>query len=203
MLTAAAEMKDSGFVVTVGQDRTLVVYDLERTSLLCSLPTFAAWVYCLAANPVDPRVVAVGSGDGLIRVWRTGTPNVSLDCSVAWRQKAKVMALAWHPTQEGALAFGTDEGRIVHISDALGRGRTQQHRLLPFKHRGPVYALCWGPNLLGDREDKVARLFTVADGKAMMHSLRESERSLDVEDLLSAANKYSQPSLHVTNVEME
>lgn len=54
----------------------------------------------------------------------------------------KVTALAWHPTVEGRLAFGTDEGR-VGIFDTLSL--TKPPLLSRTYHKGTVYNIAWGP----------------------------------------------------------
>lgn len=52
----------------------------------------------------------------------------------------KVSALAWHPTVEGRLSFGTDEGR-VGIFDTLSP--TKPPLLSRTYHKGTVYNLAW------------------------------------------------------------
>lgn len=51
------------------------------------------------------------------------------------------LQLAWHPTNERWLAYGTSEGR-VGIYDVLSGKQLIQFR--PF-HQRSVYVLCWGP----------------------------------------------------------
>ena len=53
----------------------------------------------------------------------------------------KVTSLSWHPSTEGRLAFGTDEGR-VGIFDTL---TTKPPLLSRTYHKGTVYNLTWGP----------------------------------------------------------
>jgi WD40 repeat protein len=55
-------------VYTVGQDRTLVATSLSSSRLVFSLPCFAGFVYCLAINHIEPSTIAIGTGDGQIRV---------------------------------------------------------------------------------------------------------------------------------------
>ena len=50
--------------------------------------------------------------------------------------------LAWHPTTEGRLAFGTDEGR-VGIYDTLASSKPPM--LSRTYHKGTVYNLAWAP----------------------------------------------------------
>lgn len=54
----------------------------------------------------------------------------------------KVTSLAWHPSVEGHLAFGTDEGR-VGVFDTLNSSKSPL--LSRTYHRGSVYNLGWAP----------------------------------------------------------
>ena len=85
-----------------------------------NLPTFASWVYALASNNIDPTIIALGAGDGQIRIWRMSSTSAMFDVNIIWQKlnSAKVTALSWHPDKENLLAFGTDEGR-VGIVDAF------------------------------------------------------------------------------------
>ena len=51
-------------------------------------------------------------------------------------------ALAWHPTTEGRLAFGTNEGR-VGVFDTLAPAKAPW--LSRSYHKGTVYNLNWAP----------------------------------------------------------
>ena len=55
-------------IYTSGQDRSLVAFDLDANALRFNLPTFASGVYAIAANAIDPSIIAIGAGDGNIRV---------------------------------------------------------------------------------------------------------------------------------------
>jgi WD40 repeat protein len=94
----------SRLVYSVGQDRTLTAYDLAAKQLAYSLPNLNGYVYCLAANPVEPSLLAVGVGDGLIRLWKLGSPQL-FDLTYVRLNQAKVMSMAWHPTRYQFLAF--------------------------------------------------------------------------------------------------
>jgi hypothetical protein len=43
----------------------------------------------------------------------------AFSCKSLWRglQQDKITALAWHPTQEGILAFGTQDGGNVKVPE--------------------------------------------------------------------------------------
>ena len=82
-------------VYTVGQDRTLVATSLSSSRLVFSLPCFAGFVYCLAINHIEPSTIAIGAGDGQIRVWRMGGREMfSMTCIHAKMNQSKVMSLA-------------------------------------------------------------------------------------------------------------
>ena len=130
---------------STGQDRIIPVYYLGSKSLLYSLPTLNGFAYCLASNPIDPSILAMGVGDGVIRVWKTGSQQI-FDMVYIRLNQSKVMSLAWHPSKEGLLAFGTDEGRVGWI-DVFSR-RTQPS-YSSFQHRGGVYSVTWGPGVAG------------------------------------------------------
>ena len=61
------------YVITSGYNRSLVCYDLAKDCLHYNLPNFASRVTCLASNVIDPGIIALGSGDGMIRVWKIGS----------------------------------------------------------------------------------------------------------------------------------
>ena len=91
--------------------------------------------------------MAVGGGDGQIRVWRTNSPAL-YDITYLWGKlnQAKIYSLAWHPTKEGLLAYGTDEGRVGWF-EAFHHGKLPT--VSSYQHRGGVYSVSWGPNVVG------------------------------------------------------
>ena len=54
-------------------DRSLICYNLTEKDIQFNLPTFAGRVTCMASNSVDSSILALGSGDGLIKVWKTAS----------------------------------------------------------------------------------------------------------------------------------
>ena len=126
-----------GVAYTIGQDRALIATHLDSGRQMYALPTFAGFVYCLASNPVDPSLVAIGAGDSQIRVWRTASQQLFDITNIhAKLNQAKVMSLAWHPSREGLLAFGTDEGRVGWV-EALSSSRVPN--ISNTQHRNGVY----------------------------------------------------------------
>lgn len=78
-----------------------------------TLPSLGGFAYSLAFSSVDVGSLAIGVGDGMIRVWNTLSIKNNYDVKHFWQGvKSKVTALCWHPTKEGCLAFGTDDGKV-------------------------------------------------------------------------------------------
>ena len=100
-------------VYTEGQDKTLMATSLSSSRLVFNLSCIAGFVYCFALNHIEPSTIAIGAGDGQIRVWRMGgRAMVSMTCIHAKMNQSKFMSLAWYPHREGLMAFGTDEKRV-------------------------------------------------------------------------------------------
>uniref|UniRef100_A0A4W3HI22 Gem-associated protein 5-like n=1 Tax=Callorhinchus milii TaxID=7868 RepID=A0A4W3HI22_CALMI len=119
-------------------------WDLETLDCLWTQPTLGGFVYCLSFSPVSTGCLAVGVGDGMIRVWNTVSLKNNYDVKTLWQGiKSKVTSLCWHPTKEGCLAFGTDDGK-VGIYDVYSNKPPQ---ISSSYHRKTVYALVWGPPL--------------------------------------------------------
>lgn len=74
----------------------------------------------------------------------------------------KVSSLAWHPTIEGRLAFGTDEGR-VGIFDTLSL--TKPPLLSRTYHKGTVYNIAWGT--LPSKEEQL--LYSCGGNNILIH----------------------------------
>lgn len=123
----------------------LGIQEMENPHLCLS--TMGGYVYVLNVNPIDATQMALGLGDCSIRLWNMAAAKP--DMTMLWNGiKGKVSALAWHPTVEGRLAFGTDEGR-VGIFDTLAPSKPPL--LSRTYHKGTVYNLAWAtlPNKNG------------------------------------------------------
>ncbi|KAJ8926424.1 hypothetical protein NQ314_021212 [Rhamnusium bicolor] len=117
---------------TVGQDRMLLSTSLEKERTnLACYPTLGR-AECFALSPLDPN-----------------------------RIQGKVVTLAWHPTNELILAFGTSEGRI----GCLDTNKLKAPKILPDFFKSLVHKIEWGP-MFGNKED--IGLFAVAEGKLVM-----------------------------------
>ncbi|ELV12308.1 Gem-associated protein 5 [Tupaia chinensis] len=100
-------------VVTEHALHQVKCWDLATLECCWTLPSLGGFAYSLAFSPVDVGCLAIGVGDGMIRVWNTLSMKNNYDVRNFWQGvKSKVTALCWHPNKEGCLAFGTDDGKV-------------------------------------------------------------------------------------------
>uniref|UniRef100_A0AAQ5X517 Anaphase-promoting complex subunit 4 WD40 domain-containing protein n=1 Tax=Amphiprion ocellaris TaxID=80972 RepID=A0AAQ5X517_AMPOC len=129
-------------LISTSMDREIKCWDLASLDCCWTLPTLGGFVYALSFSPVGSGCLALGVGDNMIRVWNTLTTQNRYDTRSFWQGiKSKVTALAWHPTKEGSLSFGTDDGK-VGIYDVFSNKPPQ---ISSSYHRKTVYTLAWGP----------------------------------------------------------
>ena len=188
-------------IQTSGQDRSVVSFSRDMQTLDFNLPTFAAWVYALAPNNVDPTIIAMGAGDGQIRIWKTASAKAKFEVNIIWQKlnSAKVTSLAWHPDKDNIIAFGTDEGRVGTVDAFSSRSIPA---FCDFKHRSTVYNLCWGPPVF-EKKEKACKgsimqlfadtkcLYSCGDGQVMMHSARQEDKTINVDTIISSTNNFS------------
>lgn len=166
--------------------------DGSKLDVVFNLHTLNGSVFCIAISPHDPNKIAFGTGDGVIRLWNLlQTPG---EVQMYWQKikgephlnqssyyvrflyfmcetfSDRVMSLAWHPTREGILAYGTSEGRVGVID-------TNTNKLpIVFKPSRPhtIYSLSWGlplPDNDGSSAKKEYNLYSVGGGILSLHSL--------------------------------
>ncbi|XP_035761307.1 gem-associated protein 5 [Neolamprologus brichardi] len=100
-------------LISTSMDREVKCWDLASLECCWTLPTLGGFVYALTFSPVGTGCLALGVGDNMIRVWNTLATQNKYDVRSFWQGiKSKVTALAWHPTKEGSLSFGTDDGKV-------------------------------------------------------------------------------------------
>lgn len=209
-----------GLVHTTGYDRAYIVTELgAEPNVVLSLPTFANWAMCLAPNPMDNSLIAIGAGDGLIRLWRTAAKKRYDVRAISNNlRQAKIAVLAWHPEKENLLGFGTDEGRVGVIDL-----QAQRKDVTWANHqcRGKIYGLQWGRAAkMMEKEDTAKEeegeeqkkdadgetkdsdkqkndpdrvmLYSVGDSKLFMHDLSEFRgRSINLEKTIALNNNLS------------
>lgn len=139
-------------VYTIAQDRNLIRYSLKNNKALDIHNTSGGFIYNVRSCPYDAGKIAIGVGDGAVRVWQSTT--VTDDDSklypgkvqAYWQNvKGKVLSVAWHPTKENLLAFGTGESR-VGLLDTSGKSERPAQTLNP-AFSGGIYSLSWGEGM--------------------------------------------------------
>ncbi|KAG8438880.1 hypothetical protein GDO86_005173 [Hymenochirus boettgeri] len=134
----------SELLLSTSMDREVKCWDLSSLSCCWSLASLGGFVYSLAFSPVATGCLAVGVGDSMIRVWNTLSVVNAYDVKTLWQGiRSKVTALAWHPTKETSLAFGTEDGKVGIFEVFLSK----PPQISSTYHKKTVYSLCWGPPL--------------------------------------------------------
>ncbi|XP_072942252.1 gem-associated protein 5-like [Epargyreus clarus] len=141
--------EDEWCVWTAAQDRTLVCYSMKKRRRINTYNTCGGYVYTLQCCPYDARKIAFSVGDGAIRIWEGDMSDVDENklafghVTTYWQNvQGKVLTVAWHPTKENVLAFGTAESR-VGLLDIGGKAEKPAH-VLQMGVTGAVYVLSWG-----------------------------------------------------------
>ncbi|KAJ8984371.1 hypothetical protein NQ317_003519 [Molorchus minor] len=173
-------------VWTIGQDRLLLNTSLssERKNLAC-YPTVGV-VECFVPSPLDPTRLAIGTGEGIIKIWDLSRPHVKNIIMTDFYQKiqSKVLTLAWHPTERDPFSF-RHNGRTVCYLYQIGfldiNNKSKSPTLLPSFFKSHVHKIEWGP-LKGNKQD--LGVFAVAEGKLGIFSSNKSEepQELDTPD---------------------
>ncbi|XP_042304465.1 gem-associated protein 5-like [Sceloporus undulatus] len=132
------EVEDKELLLSISMDRDVKCWDLSTLNCCWTMPSLGGFVYSLAFSHVNTGCLAVGVGDGMLRVWNTLSINNYYDLKTFWQGiKSKVTALSWHPTKEGSLAFGTDDGK-VGIYDTYSNKNEIWKGLADFPTKQPV-----------------------------------------------------------------
>lgn len=134
----------------------------------------------------------------MIRVWNTLSIKNNYDVKHFWQGvKSKVTALCWHPTKEGCLAFGTDDGK-VGLYDTYSNKPPQ---ISSTYHKKTVYSLAWGPPVpamaLGEGDRPSLTLYSCGgEGIVLQHNpWKLSGEAFDINKLIRDTNsiKYKLP----------
>ncbi|XP_028905492.1 gem-associated protein 5 isoform X1 [Ornithorhynchus anatinus] len=187
-------------LLSISMDRDVKCWDMANLDCCWTLPSLGGFVYSLAFSPVDTGCLAIGVGDGMIRVWNTMSIKNSYDVKTFWQGiKSKVTALSWHPTKEGCLAFGTDDGRVGMYDTYC----TKPPQLSSTYHKKTVYALAWGPpvpplSFGGDGDRPSVTLYSCAgEGIVLQHNpWKLSGEAHDINKIIRDTNsiKYKLPA---------
>ncbi|XP_032885648.1 gem-associated protein 5 isoform X2 [Amblyraja radiata] len=179
-------------LLSTSMDRDVKCWDLATLECCWTLPTLGGFAYSLAFSPVNSGSLAVGVGDGMIRVWDTISLQGPYDIKTLWQAiKSKVTSLCWHPTKESVLAFGTDDGK-VGINEIYSNKPPQ---ISSSYHRKTVYALAWGPPLppvapAGTGDGPALTLYSCAgEGIILQHNpWRLNAEAQDINRLIRETN---------------
>ncbi|KAI4503668.1 hypothetical protein M0802_001071 [Mischocyttarus mexicanus] len=141
----SSELNDSITVWTSSQDRKIVCCNIKEdcNEIEYDIPSQGGYVYCLTSCPVETSRIAFGVGDAMLRIWNLSEQHTNIiDITVLWQKiKGSIRSVAWHPTNENLIAFGTSEGRIG-VFDTNGNKSPILYRQY---YKKVVYTLQWGP----------------------------------------------------------
>ncbi|XP_043845101.1 gem-associated protein 5 [Dromiciops gliroides] len=196
----SVQSEDKELLLSISMDRDVKCWDMTTLECCWTLPSLGGFVYSLAFSPVDMGCLAIGVGDGMIRVWNTLSIKNNHDVKTFWQGiKSKVTSLSWHPTKEGCLAFGTDDGK-VGMYDTYSNKPPQ---ISSTYHKKTVYSLAWGPpvppiSLGGDGDRPAVTLYSCAgEGIILQHNpWKLSGEAYDINKVIRDTNaiKYKLPA---------
>uniref|UniRef100_A0A7M5VCG5 Gem-associated protein 5 n=1 Tax=Clytia hemisphaerica TaxID=252671 RepID=A0A7M5VCG5_9CNID len=183
-------------LISVSMDRMILIHKTSNLKVVQRIPTFGGFVYSLSSVPQDPHRFAVGVGDNTIRVWSTGDQADPYNSASIWHSiKTKVTVIQYHPTKEGIIAFGTEDGHVGCYSSI-----TQKSDVSTSYHKKTVYALEWGPCSCSKEEQedekvKVNCLYSVGgEGMILMHKLGAfNQKAVDIGALIKKHNHITSP----------
>ncbi|CAO3572045.1 unnamed protein product [Mortierella alpina] len=103
------------FAFTFSMDRKIIAWDIDSNEGIAQIDCTGGNVYALDISPLDPGKVAMGLGNEAIKIWNTLSDEAPYDCITIERLQSKVRTVKWHPTEEGTLCFGLENGKIGKI----------------------------------------------------------------------------------------
>ncbi|KAF9181939.1 Gem-associated protein 5 [Haplosporangium sp. Z 11] len=152
------------FAFTISMDRKIIAWDLQNSEGIAQIDCVGGNVYSLDISIMDPGRVAMGLGNEAVKVWNTLSQDEPYESVAVERLQSKVKVVRWHPTEEGTLCFGLENGKIGFIEHILnpiaggaskrgkkGRGGKQvlQGKLCQTQtifqsyHAKPVVSMAW------------------------------------------------------------
>ncbi|KAF9965048.1 Gem-associated protein 5 [Mortierella alpina] len=108
------------FAFTFSMDRKIIAWDIDGNEGIAQIDCTGGNVYALDISTLDPGKVAMGLGNEAIKIWNTLSDEAPYDCITIERLQSKVRTVKWHPTEEGTLCFGLENGKIGKIERAFG-----------------------------------------------------------------------------------
>ncbi|KAG0229050.1 Gem-associated protein 5 [Actinomortierella wolfii] len=122
------------FAFSFGMDRRIIVWDLKRSEGIVQVDGLAGPVDAIDVSLLDPGRLAIASGNDSITLWNTLSQDIPFDSIFIDRLTSRVRCLAWHPSEDGTIAFGLDNGKIGMI-DRVYEWNPQQALLRPGKYK--------------------------------------------------------------------
>ncbi|KAL4230771.1 Gem-associated protein 5 [Mactra antiquata] len=176
---------------SVSMDRQIIFWDMDLHCQLGIMHTFGGYVYTIKPCTIDPGRIALGIGDNTIRLWNLNTSTEFYDITQYWQGiRAKVTALSWHPTKEGLLAYGTEDGR-VGIYDTLSN---KAPHISTTYHRRTVYVVTWGPPSISAVDEVNSschgyNVYSCGDGTILEHLPKQLDKeAYSINQLIQSSN---------------
>lgn len=170
------------YAVSTSEDRNIVFWDLAAKKSAYSIPCLGGFAYTLVFSPIACATLAIGSGDGSVKIWRTDClKNPYSSKVITLGRKDRVMSVAWHPKRENVLALGTSEGKVC-VVDVNTRHVTvsQSH------HTSATYVVCWADLVVGQEGSLKTFLLSCGSSKVKIHEFPKFDTdALDIESILS------------------
>lgn len=169
------------YAVSASEDRNIVFWDLATKKSAYCIPCVGGFVYSLAFSPFACATLAVGSGDGSVKVWRTdcvANPYSAKVLTVG--KKDRVRTVAWHPRKEAILALGTEEGKVC-VADV----NTRQVTVSKAFHKDTTYVVCWADLVLSEGASPETCLLSCDSSRVKIHRLSKLDKdAADIESIL-------------------
>lgn len=169
------------YAVTTSEDRNIVFWDLAAKKSAYCIPCLGGFAYSLVFSPIACATLAIASGDGSVKVWRTDcVKNPYSSKVITLGRKDRVLNVAWHPKKENLLALGTSEGKVC-VVDINTRHITvsQSH------HTSATYVVCWA-DLVVEGGSLKTFLLSCGSNRVKIHEFPKLDKDApDIESLLS------------------
>jgi WD40 repeat protein len=151
---------DGKFLISAGDDKSILVWDVDTGKFVRRLEGSTEWVMCLATSP-DGKQIAASGFDRTIRIWDLSTGTKVKDIPA---NQQIVIALAWSP--DGRMIVSGGQDKKIRFWDVASAAET---RVIE-GHTDQIFAVAIHPNgqwIASCSADKSVRIWNVADGKEL------------------------------------